>query len=109
MTHDIHTLIQILRAVLIVAAVSATSFPFVYSFFPWRRSLIGRVLMTYAISLAVALDVSCLFAYWRPKNILIQFWVDVICFTFIAIASALMTAVMIGANYKSHRKLRRTK
>lgn len=106
MTHDIHTLLHWLRVVLIVAAICATLFPILYLFSHWWSTMLGRLLMLQGVAFALALDVTCLFTYWRPTDILVEFWIDVIVFTLIAVATASLTVMMIRANYK---KLRRKK
>lgn len=48
-------------ALIFVAAPPATMFPIVYAFRPWRRTLIGRALMTKAVGLALLIDISIIY------------------------------------------------
>lgn len=104
MTHDIHTLTEYIRVCLIVAGVGATSLPVVYFFFPWRSRLLGKIFMLKALSFAAALDVTILFSFWTPHNILVQFWVEAIIFTAIAITTSTMTFMIWYLNYYVRKK-----
>lgn len=99
MTRDIEVLKLWLLCVVFLAAIAATAVPVLYSFFQWRRLLIGRLFMLHAVAFAAALDLTVIFQFWRP-DILVEFWVDVIVFTAIALSNVLMFALMWKLYFK---------
>lgn len=103
MTRDVETLTQIAKWFLFIAATMATAFPLLYSFSPWWSTTVGRLLMFKAISFALVLDMTVVFQFWQPEDILIYFWVQVVCFTLIAISTGLLTFFMVRMNYKRWR------
>lgn len=107
MTHDINVLRAWIRIVLIVAAICTTAVPLLYSFSPWRSRRLGQLFMLQAVSFAVAIDLSLLFSYWRPKttedNILLLFWVDASVLTMIAISTAALAWMMVLLNYRKKK------
>lgn len=105
MTHDVETLTRILRWVLDVAAVCATSFPVLYMFYPWWTTALGRILMLHGVALAIAIDVTVLFQFWDSADILVYFWIEIVVFSLIATASLLMTIWLWRINFYE-RKLR---
>jgi len=98
-THDITVLRTILMVVYIIAAVAASSFPILYSRTPWRRTPLGRVLMGVGASFAGAMDLTIVFTFWKPKNILIIFWVDIVVISAIAVSTATLTVYMWKMNH----------
>lgn len=104
MTHDIQSLAHWLRVCLLIAAACTTVFPILYSFSKWHVSALGRILMFQAVSFAFTLDVTALFQYWHPHDILVIFWVEAIAFTLIAISTALLIVMLCYINYyRPHR------
>ena len=103
MTHEIGALIHWVHVCLIVAAFFATLFPLLYLISPWYKSVTGRLIMLQAISFAIVIDLTAVFQYWHPNNILFLFWVDTICFTLIAISSALLTFMLCYLNFYKYR------
>lgn len=95
MTRDIETLQLWIRIVAVIASVCTTTLPIVYSTFPWRTRLIGRLFMLQTMSLALTVDVSTMFAFWKPKDVLIVFWVDALMLTLLAISAILMAFFML--------------
>lgn len=91
MTHDIHVLETWIRVVAVIASICTTSVPVLYSFLPWRIHRIGKLFMAQAISFAVAMDLTTLFAFWTPSDILVVFWVDAVVLTLIACSTAALT------------------
>ena len=96
MTHNIDVLREWIRVVVIISAICTTSVPIMYAFFPWRKRPLGRILMAKAISFAIAMDLSAIFAIWTPSDILIVFWVDAIVLTGIAASTLTMTLYMVN-------------
>lgn len=105
MTRDPETLAEILKYMLVIAAIFATAFPVIYSFSRWHETGLGRILMLHGISLAFALDVTVLFYFWTPTDILVAFWIEVIIFTLIALASCLMCIYLVRLNYMNKEKV----
>lgn len=99
MTHDIEVLTQILKWFLFVAAFFATAFPVLYLFSPWWSTWLGRLLMLHAFALALALDVTALFTYWQPTDILVYFWIECFVFGIIAVANMLMCWMLWRVNH----------
>lgn len=97
MPEDIENLMHVLHFFLWVAAVCATIFPIAYAIVPWFRSALGRALMLQSVSLALALDVTLFFQYWNPypEHILIAFWVNVVVFGMIAVATSYLTFLLL--------------
>lgn len=89
MTHNVHELILWIQGCLIVAAIGTTAVPVIYAFAPWRKRLLGKIFMMKAISFAAAMDLTLLFTFWQPHDILIQFWTEAVVLTAIAISTSL--------------------
>lgn len=104
MTHNIDILTTWIRIVAIVTAVCTTSVPMLYSVFPWRTRRFGQIFMLQAIAFAVAMDMTVLFSYWHPKDILIIFWVDAVVLSVVA-ASTAAFAILIGYQIWKSRKV----
>lgn len=99
MTRDPETLKETLKYILFVAAFFATAFPVMYAFSPWYKSALGKVLMLHGFALAFALDVTLLFYFWQPKDILIVFWIEVVIFALIALANFMICLLLWRNNY----------
>src|SRR5688572_19826973 len=99
MTRDIEVLRAWLLVMVVIAAVGATAVPVLYSFLPWKKHQIGPPFMLQAVSFAGALNITVLFAFWRPKDILIIFWVQALLFTAIAVSTSTLVLVTIRMRY----------
>lgn len=114
MAKDIESLTQWLIGMLTIAGFFSTAFPIVYSFSPWYKSRLGRALMIQAIAFALALDLTLIFHFWTPTNILVIFWTNAVIFTLIAGATAYLTWKMLKHNLylpmlkKQHEKKENT-
>lgn len=104
MTRDIETLTLIIKWCLFVAAFFTTLFPVLYAFAPWWSTTLGRLLMFMTVSFAVVLDLTVLFQFWQPEDIMIYFWVEAVCFALIAASTSALTFFMVRMNYKRYRK-----
>lgn len=98
MTHDVQVLTVWIQLCLLLAAFFATLFPVLYSFAPWWSTRLGRALMLQGIAFALALDLTLLFSFWVPEDILVLFWVNAIVFTLIAFATGYLTWKMLKHN-----------
>lgn len=98
MAKDIETLTQWLIGMLVIASICATAFPILYLFAPWYKTRLGRALMIQGWAFALALDVTLLFQFWQPKNIMVLFWVNAFVFTLIAFATGYLTWKMLKHN-----------
>lgn len=104
MTRDIHTLVLWIRSVAIVASICATSTPAIYAIcFPWRSRRIGQLFMLLAVTMALTIDLSMTFMFWRPKDILWVFWIDAIVLTLIAVSTLLLTIFMLRLRFPSKK------
>lgn len=103
MTHDIGVLTRWIQACMIIAAFFTTAFPFLYAFFPWRSTRLGRVLMLQGIAFATVLDMTVLFQFWEPSNVFVIFWVEALGFAFIACTTGWFSWLMVLANRKRRR------
>ena len=103
MTRDIEVLRAWLLVVVVIAAVGATSFPVIYSFSPWHKHLIGRLLMLQGVAFAGALDTTVLFAFWMPQEILVVFWIQAVIFTAIAGSTLALTWGLWRMNHPKKR------
>lgn len=109
MTHDIHVLMTWILVCLIVAALCSTAFPLLYAFFPWRSTLLGKLLMLQAVAFALAMDGTVLFQFWVPSNVLVIFWINAIVFSLIAVASTLLTSMLWRKNITNRRQVKQYK
>jgi hypothetical protein len=103
---DVETLRFWIRVMCVVASIGTTAVPILYAFSPWRTRLFGRLFMLQALSFAAAIDLTTLFAFWQPKNILVVFWIDVIVLTAIAVSTSLLTLMMWLVPRREKRKQR---
>jgi hypothetical protein len=103
MTQDIEVLRAWIRVVILIAAIGSTSVPLVYSFSAWRERPIGRVMMLQAITFAAAIDMTALFSFWAPTNILVIFWVNVFVLSAIAISTSMLAYMVWSLNHHKGR------
>lgn len=103
MTHDIVVLTHVLQVCLVIAAMFTTSFPVVYAFFPWRSTRLGKILMGQGVSFALTLDLTVLFQFWEPSNILVLFWVEAFGFALIAVSTGALTWMMLRVNSRRRK------
>jgi hypothetical protein len=108
MTRDPATLREIVRIFIILGAIATTSFPILYSFAPWYASQVGRVLMLKALTFALLMDIILLFQYWRPKDILVLFWIQIFMYLLIALQASAMSILLIRLNFRNRKSKRET-
>ncbi len=99
MTRDVDVLTHWIQGCLYVAAFCTTAFPFLYLFSPWYASQLGRCLMLQAVAFALIVDVTVLFQFYHPSDILVYFWVEAFCFSLVAVASAALTVMLWRTNH----------
>lgn len=99
MPHDLETLRRWLTVVLWITAICLTSLPVLYSFTGWRKSLLGRAFMLLTVSFATAVDMTILFQYWRPKDILTIFWVQGTIFTALSASGLILSILVVKMNW----------
>lgn len=104
MTKDAEVLIFLIKVMCVIASIGTTAVPILYAFSPWKTRLFGRLFMLQAIAFAAAVDLSTLFVFWQPKNILVVFWIDVIVLTAIAVSTSLLTLMMWLVPRRERRK-----
>ena len=112
MTHDPQVLLAYVKGCLIVAAICTTIFPVFYLLFLLKRkqTLVGIALLIQGLVFALIVDLTLLFMYWSPHNILVMLWVNSLGFTLISIATAFVTGVFAYVNFfqNGSRKLKST-
>lgn len=106
MTRDIDTLVRYLLVVVFIAAICSTAVPILYSTGPWRAKLLGRLFMLQAVSFAAAVDVTVLFQFWHPKDILWVFWIEAIIFTMIAVSTSALAWMSWRVNHPKGKRRR---
>lgn len=99
MPHDINTIRVWIRVVLVIAAICATSVPFIYSFSPWYKSRLGLLFMLQGISFAVAIDLSAFFSIWPRASFVVAFYVDALVLTAVAASTAALSILMLRMNH----------
>lgn len=100
MTRDINVLRMWLLIVVVIAAISTTAVPVLYSRLPWRSKTAGKFFMMQAIAFAAAIDTTVLFQFWHP-DILVEFWIDTVIFT--AIAASTIAHVLLISRFFNKR------
>lgn len=83
-----------IRVCVIVAAISTTAVPIIYSFSRWRSRRLGQLFMLQALAFAAALDLRAVYMFYSPVNILLEFWVKAFVFTLIAISTTALSCLM---------------
>lgn len=104
MGHDIELLRFWIRVVCVICSVTTSAVPIIYFFSPWRQRIFGRVFMLQAFSLAAAMDIFTLFAFWQPQNIFIGFLVRMMLMIGIAVSTLSMAILMIVVPIRSRKK-----
>jgi hypothetical protein len=104
MTRDVNVLVTWLLIVVFTAAIGATSVPIIYSFLPWRKHLIGRMFMLQAVVLAAAIDMTIVFYFLKPKDVLIIFWVQALVYTGIAVSTITLAWATFRTRYPPKRR-----
>lgn len=104
MDPEIETMIFWIRTCLVIAAICTTAFPVLYAFSPWYNSWLGRTLMLQTLSFAVTIDLTVIFLFWPPENVMVRIWINLAAFTLIAFSSAALTFVLWTKNYQRHKR-----
>lgn len=105
MTRDADILRIWIMAMLCLAAVCVNSVPAIYMFCPWRNTWLGKLFMLQAISFAFAIDVSVLFQFWKPADILLVFWTVIILYTLIAVSTSALAVFIWRLNSVGRKKV----
>src|SRR6478736_7548462 len=82
-----------------VAAASTSMVPILYSFSRWRSRIIGQLFMFQAMSFAFAIDLTLLLTVWQPKNIQIDFWLQMMSLTAISVSTIALSFKMWSLNH----------
>lgn len=93
------TFILWIRIFVVGAAICATSVPVIYAFYPWRTRGLGKVFMLQAFTFAVTMDISALFSFWRPRNLLFVFIVDLLILLGIGVSTLTMALFIWKLNH----------
>lgn len=98
MTEEVEILVTWTRVFLGLAAFFTTMFPVLYSLARWHETRLGRALMLQGIAFAFVLDLTFVFSFWQPTNILVIFWSNMIGFAAIAATTGYLTWKMLKHN-----------
>ena len=108
MIYGLEVPIFIGRVFLVCAAVTTTAFPILYAFLPWYHSFLGRVVMTQAVTIALAIDLKfVLTVFTDPENRAALLWVNVGIVLAIALTSGLLCYILISIRLENRRKRKR--
>lgn len=92
MMYGLDPVIFIGRVLLVVAAITTTAFPILYSFSPWYKSTLGQAMMVQAVTLALAIQLKMFltfFAHSEARDTLL--WINVATLVMIIIATSALT------------------
>lgn len=92
---NLQTPLHVLHFFLIIAAACATAFPVVYLRRPWYKSALGRVLMLHGVALALALDLTLLFTYWRTTDLRLHIYIDIAVIGLVAGATLGLLVILL--------------
>ena len=106
MPENLDVLLFWYRVVLVICSITTTAVPILYALTPWRTRLFGKLFMAQAIYFAVAIDVSTIFAFWKPKSILIVFWVNISFMGAIAISTSAIALTIFVIPFRVRRKVK---
>lgn len=93
------TLDLVILICLIIASITSTTFPLLYSFSRWDESILGRAMMSQSIAFAMALDLTLLFHFWRPPFPYARLF-TMIVFVFIAGTTTTLSVILWKLNYQ---------
>lgn len=103
MNHDLGMALDLGRILLVIAAITSTSFQFLYMFTPWYKSPLGRAVMLQAIALCFALQLQVVFTFFVqdiPLNVL--YWINDGILLVIVIATSMLA--YLQWTYRRKRK-----
>ena len=104
-THDMNTAVIIGRLLLIIATVTATSFPVLYWFSPWYRSRLGQAIMLQAVTLALTIWLKFTLTFFLadgPKSFLQ--WTNVIVLFLVIVFTSTLTRLLWNIRQEAKRK-----
>lgn len=104
MTRDPEILKSWLLIIFRIVTVCVTAVPIIYALTPWRTKPVGRIVMAQAVSIALAFNLTLLFQdLWRPKDILILFWISTSVYSFIGVSYAWLAVYIFKTNFVRKR------
>lgn len=92
---DMELAVIVGRLILIVAALTVTSFPVLYAFSPWYRRPLGRAVMLQAVTLMLAIWLKFTLTFFLadgPRGFLL--WTNVFVLIMITIATGALTYLL---------------
>lgn len=96
------------RVLLVCAVLVATAYPLMYMGLPWHHSLLGRVVMAQAITIAAAIDLKFVLTFFLdPRTRTILLWVNVGILTGVVITSGMLCYILASIRLENRRKRRR--
>ena len=104
MNYNVAHMMKWVEFFLFMAAITTTAFPVLYAFSPWYKSLLGRLIMTQATTLAVAMNLTLYFHFWTPTDIRVALLINIIVVAAIGITSGLLTWMLWTVAHKNNAR-----
>jgi hypothetical protein len=102
MPKDMETVIEYIKIMLVVTGICVSLFPILYLFSPWYRSHLGRAVMIQSMSVAFAIDISVVRAYWlQDMTVTALFLLNLVILAFIAGASMYLVVMLLYYNFQN--------
>jgi hypothetical protein len=102
---DMELAVIIGRLLLILAAITVTSFPVLYAFSPWYSRPLGWAVMLQAVTLMLAIWLKFTLTFFLadgPRGFLL--WTNVFVLSLIAIATSTLTYLLWGIRREAKKK-----
>lgn len=104
---DMPLVIFVGRVFLVLAAIATTSFPVLYAFSAWEKSLLGRSTMAQSVALALAVNLKLVLTFFlNPENRPYLLWVNVGILVAITVTSAWLTYTLLTIRRKARERSR---
>jgi hypothetical protein len=92
------------RVLLVIAAICTTSFPFLYLFSPWYRTMLGRTLMFQSAIVAITIDLKLILTIKPTRNRTFLVWFNFWVLLLITLSSAALTVLLWGLQHSRKDK-----
>lgn len=100
MSQDMSSVLMVwILICLVVACISVTTFPIMYSFTAWKSTALGKLLMFQAVAFALAMDFTLVAQFIQPMDTWVLFGANAFIFTLIAVSTSMMTYQMWRLNH----------
>lgn len=92
------------NVVVVLATLTAITFPVMYAFSTWNRSFIGRFLMADSIAYALLMSLTTFFRFWQPMDPQMVRTIYLIAFVGILITNVALLYGLWCVNFHPKRK-----